>query len=675
MRTIFILIVCFVFQTVYSQDKDSLLVKKQHINFKKTITEVVITGQLTEKLAEDAIHKIRVINSQTINSGIFQDLGSLLEKELNIRLSNDNMLGTNISIQAISGQNVKILIDDVPVIGRLNGNIDLSQINLNNIERIEIVEGPLSTIFGTDALAGTINIITKKDISYKKSFSTYYESIGKYNYDLILSNQFKRNLLIYQFGRDYFNGWSDGQEFKLIPVREIANDSRNKLWNPKEKFRHKLSYNIRESNYTINNHIETFYEKIINLGLPREPYFENAFDEYYHTYRTNFGSNININNKKDQVKILLAYNKYKRVKETFYTDLTEISKILVADQNAQDTTYFNTLLAKMIMSNNQDGRLKYQIGIDLQYHTVGGQRILSKYQEQSDFAFFSTIEYKLNSLIFIRPSARIMHNSKYNAPFIPALNILYDLQNYKLRLSYAKGFRAPNFKELFLDFVDVNHNIVGNNLLLAEESNNYHLSTSTKHQLLQTKINTDISLFYNTISNKIDLVNSAVNTEEYSYFNIDKFITKGISASSRFTIRNTEINFGTSYIGRYNDLYNLSDASEFNFSMDYNINAIVLLGNKNKLNIFYKNNGKVPNFIIENNTTIKSYSESYDLLDISLNRRMYEDLLIITLGAKNLFDVKNIKLSGSGNNIHSSDSKKMSVGYGRTIFARINFRL
>ena len=48
----------------------------------------------------------------------------------------------------------------------MNGNIDLSQINLNNVEQIEIIEGPLSTIYGTDALAGTINIITKK-LDYK----------------------------------------------------------------------------------------------------------------------------------------------------------------------------------------------------------------------------------------------------------------------------------------------------------------------------------------------------------------------------------------------------------------------------------------------------------------------------------------------------------------------------
>ena len=113
---------------------------------KKELKEVVITGQFTETSSEDAVHKIRVIGYKKLTSGIYNDLGNILEKELNIKLSQDNVLGSSISLQGISGQNDKILIDEIPVIGRMNGNIDLSQINLNNVEQIEIIEGPLSTI-------------------------------------------------------------------------------------------------------------------------------------------------------------------------------------------------------------------------------------------------------------------------------------------------------------------------------------------------------------------------------------------------------------------------------------------------------------------------------------------------------------------------------------------------
>ena len=126
------------------------------------IDSVIITGQYTPQTAEKAIHAIRTISSEKINRMAAVNLGDVLSNELNIRLSQDNILGQSLSIQGLSGENVKILIDGVPVIGRQNGNIDLGQLNLLGIERIEIVEGPLSVNYGTQALAGTINLITKK---------------------------------------------------------------------------------------------------------------------------------------------------------------------------------------------------------------------------------------------------------------------------------------------------------------------------------------------------------------------------------------------------------------------------------------------------------------------------------------------------------------------------------
>ena len=115
----FISLFLFLSLSGISQNQDTL---------KKELKEVVITGQFTETSSEDAVHKIRVIGNKKLNSGIYNDLGNILEKELNIKLSQDNVLGSSISLQGISGQNVKILIDDIPVIGRMNGNIDLSQI-------------------------------------------------------------------------------------------------------------------------------------------------------------------------------------------------------------------------------------------------------------------------------------------------------------------------------------------------------------------------------------------------------------------------------------------------------------------------------------------------------------------------------------------------------------------
>ena len=664
----------FFSHALFSQVQDSSIIQSEKVSLKKNLAEVVVTGQLSQVNAKDAIHKIRVINNKILTSGIFNDLSNVLEKELNVRISQDNILGSSISMQGISGQNVKILINEIPVIGRMNGNIDLSQINLSNIERIEIVEGPMSTIYGSDALGGTINIITKQVSANKKVINTYYESIGKYNCDLLLTNKKENSSSSYSFGRKYFNGWNKNQEFQLIPTNELADTNRLKTWKPKEQFFHKITYNLKSNNVSVNNYFETFYEKITNLGKPREPYNETAFDEYFHTYRTNIGTDINIQNNMQKIRILLAYNKYDRTKETFYTDLTDLSRILVQDQSMQDTSCFDLLMSKIMLSRSDKENLNYQIGLDFQKQSAKGQRINNKYQDQADYAFFSIFEYKLNNLFSVRPSFRLIHNTKYKAPIIPALNILHSNKKYQIRFSYSKGFRAPNLKELYLDFVDINHNIVGNKLLSAEKSNNYSLNTSIENKIFGTKSNTNFSLFYNDISNKIDLTSSIDNAEQYSYFNVDKYITKGMSASTKISLNKIEMNFGISYTGRYNELYTSIDSPEFSYSLDYNLSSFISLGSKMKVNIFYKNTGKMPVFVEENNNLIEVFSEQYSLFDISINRRLYNDIIILSIGAKNLFDVTSIRKYKADNSVHSSSNNSL-VGYGRTFFTSLKFNL
>tara|TARA_B100001758_G_scaffold105218_1_gene90124 strand:+ start:40845 stop:42866 length:2022 start_codon:yes stop_codon:yes gene_type:complete len=672
-RLLLFFFLCCYAQTIYSQDEIKTEDNLEPILF-KNIKEVVVTGQLTDKSTEEAVHKIRVITAKQLESGLFTDLGQVLEKELNIRLSQDNILGSSISLQGISGQNVKILIDEIPVIGRLNGNIDLSQISLNNIERIEVVEGTLSTLYGTDALAGTINIITKKSSEFKKSFNSYYETVGKYDLDFMLAKDFKNKTIIYQFERNFFNGWSENQEYKIIPLEEIADENRFKQWKPKEQFINKVQYNIQENDVNIYNYIESFSEKIINRGLPREPYFENAFDEYYYTNRMNIGSNINFKNNNDNIKVLLAYNNYLRVKERFYKDLTTLNSILVEDPSAQDTSSFNLMLVKASISNNEDNNLQYQFGLEAQSESAKGDRILDTRKVQSDYALFTTIEYKPNNTLTFRPSARAIYNTNYNAPFIPALNILLDFSEYKLRFGMAKGFRAPSLKELYLEFVDINHNIVGNENLLAETSSNYHLSNTYKYSMDKTIIITDLNLFYNMISNKIDLTNSKTINGQYSYFNIDEYKTKGVSTNINISRRAIEINMGLSYIGRYNKLSSLYISPEFNFSTDYSFSTIFNIDSKNKLNIFYKYVGKIPVFLLDEENIVESYIGAYSLLDISINRRINE-VFILSLGGKNLLNITNITQINNTNTTHSYSNNSLAVSYGRTFFLSLKLNL
>ena len=92
------------------------------------------------------------------------------------------------------------------------------------------------------------------------------------------------------------------------------------------------------------------------------------------------------------------------------------------------------------------------------------------------------------------------------------------------------------------------------------------------------------------------------------------------------------------------------------------------------LNLFYKYVGKSPNYRLLNSEVIESTSERYNMLDVSLNKSIYNNKITLTIGAKNLFDIKEIKQNNSTNSVHSSSSN-MSIGYGRSFFMQLNLRL
>lgn len=189
---------------------------------------VVATGNIMPSSQSSTVHNVKIITAKTIErQGVF-NLKDLLLKENTIRISNDNLLGSSMSLQGISGQNIKILLDGVPITGRENGNIDLGQMNLNTIERIEIIEGPLSVIYGTDALGGVINMISKRIVldsakPYTAFANAYSESIKQNNFGAGAMLKVSGIDIGASVNRNFFGGYN--------PV----SNSRVMLWKPKEQ--------------------------------------------------------------------------------------------------------------------------------------------------------------------------------------------------------------------------------------------------------------------------------------------------------------------------------------------------------------------------------------------------------------------------------------------------------
>ena len=627
------------------------------------IDQVVITGQHETKKVNDVVQNVKIIDRKVIDEKNLTNLRELLVNEAGMKITQDNALGTSVSMQGISGQNVKILIDGSPIIGRLNGYVDISQISLSDIEKVEIIEGPLSVEYGTDALAGTINLISRTSNKNLRSFNSYYESIGRYNLSVFVSEKVKNGSLSISSGRNYFDGWNKNEPLSIVPTETLADSSRNKSWKPKEQLFFKIQQNYKLNNIKIINRFNSFYENIVDRGFPRMPYQESAFDQNYITKRKIYTSNLIWNDKSNlSLKSHNTYSIYERKKTKKYIDLTTLESLLTENPSDHDTTTF-----KLIKSTNEIlykicPELDMRLGYDFVFEMTSGKRILSNKKSQSEHALFFSSEIKLKKHI-IRPAIRAAYNTNYDAPLVPSINTKFSLGDYVIRKSISKGFRSPSLKELYLEFVDINHNITGNNELKSEESLNYQFSINRTFETSHNKFNVKVSSYFNKINDLITLANI---DDFYTYVNIGKFQSIGLSSALKTNYEKIDLEFNYSLGGRNSFLSTNNLENSYNFSHNF-FASVQYYYQNNSINLLFNRIGKYQSYYLNSDNSLSTNTVmGYSILDVNFSKNIVENKIKVILSLKNILNTDNVEFNGQGSGVHQSSINSISVGYGRS---------
>lgn len=633
-------------------------------------SEVVVTGQYEVTTTDKSVSKIKIIDAKRMEAQGAVTLKDVLSNELNVRMKQDNVLGSSLSLQGIGGQNIKILIDGVPMIGRLDGNIDLSQINLNNIERIEIIEGPMSVIYGTDALGGVINLITKKSTKHtvEGNVNTYYETVGNYNIDGRLAFKTKKRTTIQvSGGRNFFDGFG-----------ETGLYGRKQLWKPKEQYFVDgiLGFNIKNSTHRLQT--RWFDELLLSRGEPVfRPYSVYAFDNYFYTRRFNNAlySDFKLKNGA-QIQIINSYSWFKRNNLQKRRDLISLEDVVTQGATDHDTSIFTLAMSRGTYTQQVNKKLSYQLGYDINVENGKGRRIEGNSQSVGDYAAYGTLEYRPLSRLVLRPGLRASYNTRYGSPVTPSFNAKYTINSkLNLRVSYARGFRAPSIKELNLFFVDVNHNIRPNNNLKAELSDNVNLSltyfTTFKNDV---SLKIEPALFYNDIRNMITLAVVDPTTQLYNYVNIGQYSNAGANLTTELKLKNIALMAGTSLMGVRNYLGGqyptYSTTQEYRANVSY---TLPVYGTQ--LSVFYKYNGKVPGYSVDdNNKVTQTYIQAYAMADFSVSQSFLNKRITLVVGGRNLLNVGNINYNAPAG-AHSGGSNSMAIGMGRTFFTNIRINL
>ncbi len=643
-----------------------------------SIEPVVVTGQFTPDDPKRSVYAVKVIDLKTIENRGATNLRELLGQELNMRVTQDNILGSGLSLQGLSGEQVKYMIDGVPIIGRVNGDIDISQINLNDVARIEVIEGPVSVQYGTNALGGVINIITKTDQGDKinTSLNTYYESRGTYNIDALAGFRVKKHFFGINAGRWFFDGYDQDK------------DARDLLWNPKEQYFGTVKYGYSFKRLRLLYSTSLFNEKITNRGTPRAPFGVSAFDDYYYTFRN--ANSLTISGeifKNHYLNQVFAYSYFQRRKNTVFKDLVDLTETLVEDPTLQDTTRFNAFLARGFISRNTAvKKLNYQVGYDINIETASGRRIEDGSQTIGDYAAFASISYSPFSWVTMQPGLRYSYNTAYKTPLTPSIHFKFNPAEYLIiRLSYARGFRAPSVKELYFDFFDINHNIYGNLDLEAEYSNNVNLQFSYTRPIGESHLFKFIpTFFFNDIKNDIELIQDFSNEGgtgtalPYTYGNLSSNRIIGANLRMQYQFKDgLTIGFSTAANGRKYQFNDTLSSGGFRFSPEVSADATYMIPKiKLRVSVYYKYNGQFVTPYIDSDATVaEQIIQPYGLLDFSLGRSFWKNRIVISAGAKNLLNINQVNTNGgTGGAAHSLGSNSVPVAWGRSYFVSLKLQ-
>lgn len=651
------------------------------------IDPVTITGLNGPRQVSDNPYLVRVITREKILQMGAQNLGELLLNEVNIQVGQDAVLGSNAIMQGIGGQDIKILINGIPVIGRVNGNVDVSQIVLGNVERVEIIEGPMSVVYGTDALGGVINIITKNpgNLKFNARVNTFNDIMNKpanYNVEANVTSRISKNMPVtLNFGRHFFAG------------RDFDPATRSYDWKPKTKIfgDGSVFFNGKNSNHRFTAAL--YNEKLSDRSDAEYSLAQvTGYNSYYYTHRIdNSLHSVFKIDRHQRFELQNAFNYYSRAKNTIKRNLVTGSEVPYRPED-QDTSVFTLFNSRGVYNyRNPREKVSYTAGYDFARETAKGKRIPAELPGITDAAIFGSLEYSPTREWQFRPSLRILHNSRFGkpiitgifgdklklAPVIPSLQVKFNLSTHlSFRGSYSKGFRAPSLKELNFYFVDVNHNIHGNDSLKAETSDNFVLSFDYRHKL-KKQMGTvfSFSLFNNIIKNKINLALVDMRTNYYTYINIGRFRSQGLNTNFEFY----GPKFSFQWSGMFLTVYDLLQQAD-TFDQKSYINGQIGLNYTRK---FPKKAASV-SFISRYTSPTFGYMENYQryrtagfyLMDVTVQKNFSTIPLNIGAGIKNILGVTTLNTTRRDlSTPHAEQGLNLNITPGRTFFIRLSYNI
>jgi outer membrane receptor for ferrienterochelin and colicins len=519
----------------FCQTEDTL--RTQELN------EVVITATRNERTMGSLPMPVTLIQTPMIKTMGSVRLNDVLTEQTGlVVVPQINGQGNGIQIQGFNPDYTLILIDGEPLIGRYTGSLELSRLTVGNIKQIEIVKGPSSSLYGSEALAGVINIITEKPTSNTGKFSVRYATNTTLDLNAtagFVANKWSASIFANHYSTDGYDLSPEVFGKTVSPFRNYTLGTRisGKLSSKTEISIGGRYFNeCQDYNFDVISNgqsVRTYGNGIIddwNFNPVVTHRFNDKFKITGRYYTTHYFTRSDLRRKRDDSltyrdNFNQTFTRYELNGEYFFNEfnITTVGAGFI-DDNVNTSRYAN-------------GSLKSQ---------------------QTYYAFVQH-EWLPIKLLSVIGGIRYDNNSVYGNQWSPKLAVRYDLnQSVILKASVGMGFKAPDFRQLYYSFFNPaagytlwGADVFKDNLaeysrlgliktslgdlssfgkLEAERSISINVGSAIN---LTKQMKLDVNIFRNFVNNFIDYQPVAITTADQqilSFMNLKKIFTQGIEA-------------------------------------------------------------------------------------------------------------------------------------------------
>lgn len=581
---IFLLLICSAITGFSQSTETSDTLKTQQLD------EVVVTATRNERTVGALPMPVTLVKKEMIKSMGSVRLNDVLTEQTGlVVVPQINGQGNGIQVQGFDPDYTLILVDGEPIVGRYTGSLELSRLSVGNIKQIEIVKGPSSSLYGSDALAGVINIITERPVSNQAELSIRTGAIaarGKYidltdskTTDINASGSIvHKNLGVYLFGNGRI---SDG--YDLSPANS------GKTVSP-------------FTNYTLGTKINYSLSTKTDVSLAAR-YFSEV-QNYGFSVLSN-GNSIPTTGQGDvkdwSINPIISHRVNSNLKltaryyTTHYSTNTELKRI--SDSQVTYTDNFKQSFSRyeLIGEYAIDDKNTLTTGIG----HVGESVVTSRYNDQleraqqTDYAF---LQYEIlpTKSITIVSGLRYDNNSVFGNQLSPKFSARYEInKSITVKGSFGLGFKSPDFRQLYLNFANqaAGYIVLGTEVISSkfkeyeaqglivpgsvdltqftglkpERSISFNLGGDVK---LTEQLNLSANVFYNLVDNLIDsriVTTNTLGKNIFSYVNVNKAVMKGIESDITY---------------RFSSLLSLSVGYQLLYAFDRDVYDLVADGKK-----------------------------------------------------------------------------------------------